>query len=93
MWYPAVTFSGDDRDTCETGHGLMSMRPTGPDLRLVTSVVGGEVVKRLGLVPFGGQAVLPGGVQAGVPMNSATTTRSFLPRTRRGFPEQRRNFR
>jgi hypothetical protein len=33
---------------------------------LVTSVVGGEVVKRVGFVLFGGQAVLPG-VQAGVP--------------------------
>ena len=59
--------TGDDRDTCETGHGLMWMCPAGPDLRLVTSVIGGEVVKRVGFVLFGGQAVLPGGVQAGVP--------------------------
>ena len=43
------------------------MCPIEPDLRLVTSVVGGEVVKRVGFVLFGGQAVLPGGVQAGVP--------------------------
>jgi hypothetical protein len=34
---------------------------------LVTSVVGGEVVKHLGFVPFGGQAELPGGLQAGAP--------------------------
>ena len=47
---------------------------------MVTSVVGGEVVKRVGFVLFGGQAVLPGGVQAGVPMSSATTTKSVLPR-------------
>jgi hypothetical protein len=50
------------------GSALAEARPEqGPDLRLVTSVVGGEVVKRVGFVLFGGQAVLPGGVQAGVP--------------------------
>ena len=74
--------SGDDRDTCVTGHGLMSMRPTGPDLRLVTSVVGGEVVKRVGFVLFGGQAVLPGGVQAGVPHEHAPGN-AHLPATGR----------
>jgi hypothetical protein len=53
-----------------------------PDLRLVTSVVGGEMVKRVGFVLFGGQLCCRVVSRRECPRSSATTTKSVWPRSR-----------